>query len=50
MEFNPANYISLPISLAAVAVSIITFIKKEKSEQFRMALDLKISSKKLLMN
>ena len=40
MESNYMDYIPIVISLFAVAVSIVTFIKKEKSDQFRIALDI----------
>jgi hypothetical protein len=40
MESNYMDYIPIVISLFAVVVSIVTFIKKEKSDQFRIALDI----------
>lgn len=34
------NYIPIVISIAAFGVSIITYIKKSKSDQFRIAVDI----------
>lgn len=34
------DYLAIGISLSALSVSIITFIKKRKSDQFRIALDI----------
>ncbi len=40
MEFNLADSISLPISIAATSISIITFLRMEKRNQFRIGLEI----------
>ncbi len=40
IELTPADYIPIIISLFALGVAIITFLKKRKSDEFRIALDI----------
>ena len=40
IESDSLGYVSLAVAFGAVAVSVITFLRKQKSEQFRIALDI----------